>query len=616
MSPLVADPAGVALGVSVALGRLGGPMLAAAALLLVPGLLGAVTLKRRGALADAADVLAAAPGVGVLAVALGWWAADLVGLPVGPPLLAATLGAGGLAGALLVFRTRSAPRMGAAWLLLLALLCLLTRLAVVRDLALPAWVDGVHHTYITRLLLDHGGVPTDYRPLLDFGPFAYHFGFHALAASAAELSGAPPPDAVLAAGQLLSACAVPAAFLLARLYGASALGALAAGAVAGLVSMMPAYYVSWSRFTELAGLIAAPSWLLLARRAGSGPGAAAVAGLGAVGLLLVHPRVAALAGLLVLVDRLVQPGVWPGRSRWLPLAPLVAVLAAAPWLARLFGSLVPRLGVPTPGIETANALDLSAISTYQDPWLYGLAAAALVGGLTVGSLGAWTLLAWAALVFVAANPALLGLPGTYMLSNSSVVIALWLPASAVIGCGLGALADAVAGRLNPQLACRMQRVAPVVLLLTAAALTRPPLAALNPGTILATPRDRAVLQRLRDVLPPDALVAVAVREWQLRTFMGSDAGYWIGVITPGRAIAPPLLYGLGPPDHARAISERLARWEAAARDGQALASQMREMGALWLFLGERGAIDPTALTPDAGFGLVLEDGPVRLYRLR
>ena len=623
-----------------ALGRLGGVTVAAAALLFVPGLAAALALRRRAALADAADVLAAAPCLGMLAVPLAWWAADLADVPVGPVLtLAALVAAVGVA-AIVLWRAlppTSPLPLGAASrpegqgqgqgslasaadalpLVLLFFLTLVTRLAVVRDLALPAWVDGVHHTYIVRRMLELGAIPEDYRPLLDFGPFAYHFGFHALAASAAQLSGAAPPDAAIGAGQLLSAMAVPAAYLLARLYRARPLGALAAGAAAGLVSMMPAYYVSWSRFTEMAGLVALPAFLLLARRAPASPVAAAVAGLAAAGLLLVHPRVFLMAALLVLVDLLVQPERWPGRRRLVVLSPLVGLLVAAPWLRRLVGELVPRLGLAAPGLDAANALDPAPLATHHDPWLYGLAVAAVVAGLTAGNLGAWTMVAWAALVFVAANPGLLGLPGTYMLSNGSVVISLWLPAAAAIGCGVGAAADALARRAGPRV-FRLARVAaPLAVVVVALALDDAPLAALNQTTVLATSRDRRMFDQLGQLVSPGALVAVNVREWQFRTFMGTDGGYWIGVVTPGRALVPPLLYGLEPPAQAIAISDRLIRWDADAHDGPALASQMRQMGAVWLYIGERGGdVDPAVLTPDAGFELVREDGPVRLYRLR
>ncbi|HEY3109491.1 MAG TPA: DUF6541 family protein, partial [Chloroflexota bacterium] len=377
-----------------ALERLGAPLAAAALLLFLPGLALTLWAVRGRALADA---LAAAPGAGVLMVALLWWLASLAAIPISAPLLIVGLA---LSLAALVARAGargrgpaaepacpgapSADRLDAAWLALLCAATLAVRLATVRDLALPAWVDGVHHTYLTGLLLRLGGVPGDYGPLLGFGPFAYHFGFHALAASAAALTGAAPADAVLASGQLLSAAAAPAAYLLARLYRASPAAALVAGAIAGLVSVMPAYYVSWSRFTELAGLVAVPAWLLLVRRLGASRPAALAAGLATSALLLVHPRVLLMALALALADLLLGHAgwAWPGRrldaaaARCLAMRALVAGSAAAlvalPWALRLLGDLVPRLGLAAPGVEAANALDLSAISSARDPWIYGL----------------------------------------------------------------------------------------------------------------------------------------------------------------------------------------------------------------------------------------------------
>ena len=617
MSPFLADPAGVFGDAAAAVARLGSLTLALAVVLLVPGLLLGLAVPPLCRRSHAADMLALAPGLGVLALALAWWIADLAGLAVGPVLVVAL--AAVVVAALPVALLRVGLRVDASalWLAAIWLLTLATRLAVVRDLALPAWVDAVHHTYITRLLMEQGRVPPDYRPLLDVGAFDYHFGFHAIAAAAAQLTGAAPPDVVLAAGQFLSAAAAPSAYLLARLYGATPGGALAAAAAAGLVSMMPAYYVSWSRFTELAGLVAAPAWLLLARRATLGPGPAIVAGLASAAMLFVHPRVAVMLALLVVADLLIAPHRWPGARRWLPLALLVAVVVAAPWLDRIVNVLLPRIAAPVPGIEAANALDLAAVSTYHDPWLYGLAAAAVAAGLTAGSLAAWTAVGWLALVFVASNPAMLGLPGTYLLSTGSVVIALWLPASAALGCAAAWLIGATKRRVALVRARWLGWLAPAAVGLIGLALADAPLGALNAGTVLATPADRRALAAAARLLPPDAVVAVNAREWQLGIYMGSDAGYWIGVVTPGRAIVPPLLYPLGPPAETRATAERLARWQASGGDVNALVAQMRAMGASWLFLGEKGgSIDAARVAADPRFELLAAEGHARLYRLR
>jgi hypothetical protein len=621
--------------------------------LLLPGLALARPAARRAGLAPA-DALAAAPGVGVLLVTLLWWLASLVRLPVSGALLGAGLALAAAGLALAAARPArqvgagAAPPLGApaadlaeaGWLALLSAATLVVRLATIRDLALPAWVDGVHHTYLTALLIALGGVPADYGPLLPFGPFAYHFGFHALAASAAQLAGAAPADAVLAAGQLLSAAAAPTAYLLARLYGGSPRAALAAGAIAGLVSVMPAYYVSWSRFTELAGLVALPAWLLLARRLAAGRLAALAAGLATAGLLLVHPRVLLMALALGLADLLLNRAAWarPPAARGRAaagalsvralLAAAVASAVAAPWAARLLGSLVPRLGVAPPGVEHANALELTAISTAADPAIYGLAAAAAVAGALLGARGPRVALLWLALVAPAANPSWLGLPGSYMLSNGAVVIALWLPAAALAGAGLVRTAADLAA--SPPIAARLGRLAgadrrlvehgaALLIVLAGLALSDGASRTLNPGTVLASAEDRRALAAAARVLPADALVAVAVREWQLQTYMGADAGYYVGVLTPGRAVVPPVLYGLGPPEWARAISADLADLERSQLDPAALTARMRRTGADYLYVGSLSPLPPAeraALAGAAELETLVAEGEARLYRLR
>ncbi|HEV8636597.1 MAG TPA: hypothetical protein VG370_20445 [Chloroflexota bacterium] len=590
------------------------------ALLLATGLAGVGLLWAPETRLDVA--LAAAPGLGLLLLTLGWWLADLAGLAATP----AALAAGGAVAAALAARRLWAGgwsgRGDAGWLAALWLATLVTRLAVARDLALPAWVDGVHHSYLTQLLAESGRLPPDFGPLLGFGPFTYHFGFHAYAASVASLAGAAPWDAVLVTGQLLGAAAAPSAYLLTRLYGGSARAALVAGALAGLVSVMPAYFVSWSRFTQLAGLVAFPVWLGLARRAACSRVGAVGAGLASAALLMVHPRVAVLAGALLAAEALVGGPAVVAQARrragTLLLAVGAGLVVAAPWLTRLTGSLLPRLSAVGPAVDEANRLDLAPLQSGYDPYLYGLAAAAAVGGLVGGGRGARVALLWLALALAAANPGWLGLPGSYLVSNGSLVISLWLPAAGLVGGLVGWIGAALRDRLGGVGGRLATLVAAPAALVAAIGLAGPTLTALNPSTVLATAADRRALEAAARVLPADAVVATNVREWQLGTYMGADGGYWIGVVTPGRAIAPPILYGLGPPERAAATSERLARWAAASTDAGELAGRMRDSGVEWLFVGERGGpIDARWLTREAGFEpVVVERGAARLLRLR
>jgi hypothetical protein len=576
------------------------------ACLLAPGL-ALASLAAPGTARRLDVAVAAAPGLGLVALTLAWWLAGLLGAGLTAPGLGLVLAIATAAAVRVALAGGWSGRADAGWLALLWLIASVARLAPVRALALPAWVDGVHHTYLADLLAAGGRVPSDFGPLLPFGPFSYHFGFHALAASLTILSdgGVAAPDAVLVAGQLLGACVAPAAYLLARLYGGSARAGLVAGTVAALVSVLPAYYVSWSRFTQLAGLVALPAFAYLVQRARDRPAIGIAAGAAGAGLLLVHPRVAVMAALLVAAEQIVARRGWRG----IVVAAATGLVLAGPWLPRLTGSLVPRLGAAGELAGEANRLDLSAIQTAYDPYLYGAAAAALVGGIVAGRGPAISAGLWLGLALLAANPGWVGLPGSYLISNGALVIALWLPAAALVGHLASSAGGAGARRLAPRWRTGAGRLAAPAILVAGVALARPALEAVNPTTVLATAADRRALEAAARHLPGDAVVAVQVREWQLATYMGADGGYWVGVVTPGRAIVPPLLYGLGPAATARATTERLRAWEAASGRPEELVRRMRATGVEWLFVGERGRPAPAGLTP-----IVLE-GRAGLYRL-
>src|SRR5688572_28604170 len=52
------------------------------------------------------------------------------------------------------------------WAWVLFVLILAWRLFQVRTLALPAWVDSVHHTLLLRILLEQGQIPDTWAPYL------------------------------------------------------------------------------------------------------------------------------------------------------------------------------------------------------------------------------------------------------------------------------------------------------------------------------------------------------------------------------------------------------------------------------------------------------------------
>lgn len=176
-----------------------------------------------------------------------------------------------------VWRSRPALKLRAVkpvdvafWTLLGGVLVatLVSRFLSLRDLAAGVGLDAYHHTLISQMFVEAGGIPSSYAPYAPLSSFTYHFGFHSLAASIAWLSGRTSINDMLLlmpqAGQLADTLPVLTLTLLGWKMLSNRWAGLAAGALAGLFLVIPAFYVTWSRYTQGLGLAVLPlSWVLL-----------------------------------------------------------------------------------------------------------------------------------------------------------------------------------------------------------------------------------------------------------------------------------------------------------------------------------------------------------------
>jgi hypothetical protein len=203
---------------------------------------------------------------------------DLVGLHLGPlyawgPVL---LGLAALAWRYRRWRPRQGwealrawARSDALWpdLALVVILALVfgVRLLVVRTLDAPMWGDSYQHAVIAQLLVDNGGLFDSWEPYTPYRGLTVHFGFPAAVALLSWMTGLEIPRATLLTGQLVNGLAVLTLYPLAvRLARGNRWAGVGAVLVAGMLSPMPAYYVNWGRFAQLAGQAVLPValWLL------------------------------------------------------------------------------------------------------------------------------------------------------------------------------------------------------------------------------------------------------------------------------------------------------------------------------------------------------------------
>lgn len=337
-------------------------------------------------------------------------------------------------------------------------IAIVVRLYIVRDLPAGMFGDSVHHTMIAQLLVDHGGLFRSWEPYAPLTTFTYHYGFHSLVAWLTLLSGAPATQSLLIIGQVQSALVLPTIYLFAkRLTGSTQIGILA-GIVAAFLSVMPAYYVNWGRYTQLAGQTLLPAvcvaWMALFDgirtrinhqklvRIGC------LVALATAGLILTHYRVAVFAACFVIVYAVIccirvlkKDSTYNGQSAtvyWLiPLLQIaglgfifggLAFVLVSPWLIQLREGMLLRIAgnfiTQDVSSDSVNTIVTPAefFGRYLSPFFTSLTLLGIVAAFARRQWVVLSLPCWALLVFAAANPYLFGVPGAGILTNFAVFI--------------------------------------------------------------------------------------------------------------------------------------------------------------------------------------------------
>lgn len=525
-------------------------------LFLLPGYALLATLGWRGE----RDLLTRVAMAGAVSVALYplalLWALPLGsnGLPavLGLPLLLATIWGMRVIAGRHTGRERIEVPLPGLTALLLALL-VLTRAQAIDGWIAPAWGDSVQHAMVAQLLLDHGALFTSWAPYAPLETFTYHFGTHTAVALWASLEGAETPLALLRTGQALGVLAVLAVVPLARrIAGNDPVAGLAAITFAGFLYADPGRFLSWGRYTQLAGLVILPVLLdriaVLQEDRKTGLRDLALVGLLFAGLILTHYRVAVFAAAAFVVwpaASLLRPAPGHWSRLWRTLAAALGGFALTlPWWPRVLdGRLIEATRqagqrISPTRFDGMDLLTAVAAATSQTPrWLVVVAVVVFAAALVSAPRAFAPLVAWLALLVLSANPAMLGLPGSDVLTNFAVAITAYLPLS------VAAAWLAVRVRSRIEFEPGKRRVALLVLgaALAIGAVLQSRIG--DEGNIMLTADDLEVFAWIEANLDPDARILVnAYAPGEDFTVVGSDAGWWLPLYT-GRAVTvPPLVY--------------------------------------------------------------------------
>ncbi len=512
----------------------------------------------------------------------------------------------------------------------LGLMALVTawRLYQARSLVLPAWVDSVHHVLIVRLFLQNGGIPVDFSPYLPV-PFSYHYAFHAVGALFSLISGVEPARAVLVLGQILNGLISLQVYRLGRAVWPGTTRPLIAALLTAFATQMPAYYLTWGRYTLVTGLIvlaaAASAALELAHMPARRETALRLAVLTA-GALLAHYLGAILLAVLFMVLagfwlfaalRSRQPD-WPALRGWI-LAGAAGFLAALPWILRVWqynqASFQMQLNL------SADAPDQIYFPNYLDYlWYlegplrnYYLIGLGLLGALLVLRRGASPASRWLAVWWLAVI--LLTVPWGLRLGPfrpDHMAIIWFLPASLFAAHLLVSAAEA-SRRLPRLLAWVLPAAACLGLLIWG---LRDTANILNQATVFVQPADAPALTWIKDNTPPSARFWINTTHWQGGTFRGVDGGWWITPLTDRGTLLPVVFYQQGGRDFAQQINRWASEASTTSDCTPGFYQIIQAAGLTHVYLREgSGSLQPQAADACPGLERLYRAGGVSIYRV-
>lgn len=508
--------------------------------------------------------------------------------------------------------------------LLIVSFAISTRISHIRNVAFPPWVDSIHHATIMRVIAESGQVPYSLRPYLPVDNFGYHWGFHSTAATIYNLSGMSIPQFMLWYGQFLGVLIVISVGSATIGLTKSPIAGLAAATMTGFISIMPAYYLSWGRYTLLAGLAMVPVVLLLAWVAMDRSDRKGLILLTiAIGGLLPTHFVAAGFGLLWCV------AVWLGRDvwyeqRWRVLgnqaaAVGMAILLMSPWLALLISEIQPA------GSGTPKQLVGGGYNTYEAAkglyWTWNNLQIFLVSLLAawVGLLKQWRLVLinslWVLLVMLFANPVVLGLPYLSFFNNNIVALAIFLPISLWFGFGVASLDQGLSQHLKVGVARGWRAIRTAILAITVLISASKMHTVINDGTIIAKADDLTALNWIVQRIPKNARFAINTEGWLYNVARGSDGGWWILPYAGLQVSTPPVVYNQGTFEYIDAV-EAETGWlrNASDKTPSELAQWMRDHDYDYAYATIDGKIfNQAKLANTPEFELVYENASVAIY---
>ena len=522
------------------------------------------------------------------------------------------------------------------FLFFIFLISLFVRLIMSRNLVAPAWVDSIHHSLITSIILDQGTFPNTYEPFVHISTASYHSGFHAMLAFFTWLSGLSLPQSMLLFGQVLNALCVYSVYSFTRSLFSNRWMAIVSAMIVGLITPMPAYYTSWGRYTQLAGLVIMPAiiqiyaHLLSPQRVGSNHDRLREIALFAIlssALIITHYRVSLFLALFLLLVTI--PTIWghfrnkdfiqlQSISVSIILLILFTFAFSLPWLPKAWLSLIyPEMNAWRGNGQALETIPIGLLTAGLGKLSLILAGLGILWGLWHRNQGVLILLAWVGLCFASVYLPYLGLPGLGLINATSVTISLFFPIAALGGFFITDIL--LRGNVFfpiPSPGIRYILVFLAFIILSGIAIPKM-LPILNPITMLVRGDDLESMSWIKANIPQNEKILIHPFLWGYGLYSGSDGGTWIPALAKRVTIPPPVLFALtASPNEIKTINTIAQRTLEYRNNPEELANWMNINSIHYLYLGGRGGdISPFVLSQSKYFTLIFHHNSVFIFQV-
>jgi len=475
----------------------------------------------------------------------------------------------------------------------------------------PLWTDSYHHTLISQIIVDSGLVPSSYEPYAPIRDFSYHFGFHTLVAWFHWLTRIPAPRSVVLIGQIINAMVVPTTYVFAKHLWKSREAGLIAALILGLFSHMPAFFVNWGRYTQLAGQILFPVALLLCMdaldRHRKSLRSICLAAIAIAGLFMTHNRMTifllvffGIYFLYKLVREWRNPSLRNDILLSFALTLIIAVVIELSWVinfAKGFGTRV--VGMMMAGYQqsefgTYYAWQPEYLIEFGARWgLWVLAGLGLLLSFRRRKKGGAFLFLGTLSVLFLAQTNLVGI--TPLFSTLIVIIWLYFPTALLAGYFIAETLRFILSRWTGDENQRFRISTAIMVLLILMSI--PGIWHIRSLTLpengFVREPDLQAMSWIEENIPGDALFYISTKFWTPHLAHGLEAGYWIPYLAHRETILPPEPYTSGGEVPYMYFVNSRARLLSQEQEAEPLHELLNENHGNHIYIGSRPAnLDP------------------------